>query len=83
MGLRAMVNKVVCHRDMYLLVLHDMEDGAGGEGEGLRIIIINSVPNRPGARRGPAGGLPRAPDGTGRLAVVRPVRAKGRTAVFG
>ena len=42
-----------------------------------------SVPNRPGARRGPAGGLPRAPDGTGRLAVVRPVRPKGRTAVFG
>ena len=27
-------------------------------------------------------GLPRAPDGTGRLAVVRPVRPKGRTAVF-
>ena len=42
-----------------------------------------SVRNRPGARRGPAGGLPRAPDGTGRLAVVRPVRPKGRTAVFG
>ena len=39
-----------------------------------------SVPNRPGARRGPTGGLPRAPDGTGRPAVVRPVRAKGRTA---
>ena len=37
-----------------------------------------SVPNRQGAPRGPAGGLPRAPDGTGRLAVlyspiVRPV----------
>ena len=28
------------------------------------------------------GGLPRAPDGTGRLAVVRPGRFKGRTAVF-
>ena len=46
-------------------------------------IVGISVPNRPGARRGPAGGLPRAPDGTGRLAVVRPVRPKGRTAVFG
>ena len=42
-----------------------------------------SVRNRPGARRGPAGGLPRAPDGTGRPAVVRPVLPKGRTAVFG
>ena len=42
-----------------------------------------SVRNRPGARRGPAGGLSRAPDGTGRLAVVRPVLPKGRTAVFG
>ena len=41
-----------------------------------------SVRSRPGARRGPAGGLPRAPDGTGRLAVVRPGRFKGRTAVF-
>lgn len=41
MSLRAMVNKVVCHHDMYLLVLHGMEDGVGGEGEGLRIIIIN------------------------------------------
>ena len=39
-----------------------------------------SVRNRPGARRGPAGGLPRAPDGTGRLAVVRPILPKGRTA---
>ena len=45
--------------------------------------VVSSVPNRPGARRGPAGGLPRAPDGTGRLAVVRPVRPKGRTVVFG
>ena len=35
-----------------------------------------SVRNRPG-------GLPRAPDGTGRLAVVRPVRPMGRTAIFG
>ena len=43
----------------------------------------NSVRNRPGALRGPAGGLPRAPDGTGRLAVVHPVRPKGRTVVFG
>ena len=41
-----------------------------------------SVLSRLGARRGPAGGLPRAPDGTGRLAVVRPGRFKGRTAVF-
>ena len=40
-------------------------------------------PTSPGARRGPAVGLPRAPDGTGRLAVVRPVLPKGRTAVFG
>ena len=39
-----------------------------------------SVPNRPGARRGPAGVLPRAPDGTGRLSVVRPGRPKCRTA---
>ena len=45
--------------------------------------VSPSVLNRPGARRGPAGGLPRAPDGTGRLAVVRPVLPKGRTAVFG
>ena len=29
------------------------------------------------------GGLPRAPDGTGRLSVVRPRLPKGRTAVFG
>ena len=36
-----------------------------------------------GGPAGPAGGLPRAPDGTGRLAVVRPVLPKGRTAVFG
>ena len=28
----------------------------------------------------PSGGLPRAPDGTGRLPVVRPGRPKGRTA---
>ena len=45
--------------------------------------MLGSVPNRPGARRGPTGGLPRAPDGTGRLVVVRPVRPKGGTAVFG
>ena len=50
--------------------------------EGVVKILLDSVPNRPGARRGPAGGLPRAPDGPGRLAVVRPVRPKGRTAVF-
>jgi len=42
-----------------------------------------SVRNRPGAPRGPPEGLPRAPDGTGRLAVVRPGRPQGRTAVFG
>ena len=29
------------------------------------------------------GGLPRAPDGTGQLSVVRPGQPKGRTAVFG
>ena len=34
------------------------------------VILIISVPSRPGARRGPVGGLPRAPDGTGRLSVV-------------
>ena len=44
---------------------------------------VPSVRSRPGARWSPAGGLPRAPDGTGRLAVVRPVLPKGRTAVFG
>jgi len=44
---------------------------------------VASVPNRPGGRWGPAGRLPRAPDGTGGLAVVRPVRPKGRTAVLG
>ena len=33
-------------------------------------------------RRRP-GGLPSAPGGTGRLAIVRPGRPKGRTAVFG
>ena len=48
----------------------------------LKALLI-SVHNRPGARRSTAGGLPRAPDGTGRLAVVRPVLPKGRTAVFG
>ena len=43
-----------------------------------------SVPSRPGARRGPAGGLPRAPDGTGRLSVVRPGRPRaGRRALQG
>ena len=42
-----------------------------------------SVRRRPGARRGPGGGLPRAPDGTGRLAIVRPGRPKRRTAVPG
>ena len=36
-----------------------------------------------GARGGPAGRLPRAPDRTGRLSVVRPGRPKCRTAVFG
>ena len=44
---------------------------------------VISVPNHPGARRGPAGGLPRARDGMGRLSVVRPGRSKCRTAVFG
>ena len=43
----------------------------------------NSVRRRPGARRGPGGCLPRAPDGTGRLAVVRLGRPKRRSAVFG
>jgi len=50
---------------------------------GQMLMIRSSVPNRPGAPRGPAGRLPRAPDGTGRLAIVRPGRPKGRTAVFG
>ena len=39
--------------------------------------IGNSVPKRQGARRGPVGGLPRAPDGTGRLSMVRPGGPKG------
>ena len=43
---------------------------------------LTSVLSLPRARRGPAGGLPRAPDGTGRLAVVCPGCCKGRTAVF-
>jgi len=46
-------------------------------------VLALSVPNRPGARRGPVGGLPRAPDRTGRISVVHPGRPKGRTAVFG
>ena len=45
--------------------------------------VAPSVPNRPGAWQGPVGGLPRAPDGTGRLSVVRPGRLKSRTVVFG
>jgi len=49
---------------------------------GVEELLSFSVRSRPGARRGPAGGLPRAPDGTGRLTVVRPGRFKGRTAVF-
>ena len=51
--------------------------------QSLMIVDEDSVRSRPGARRGPAGGLPSAPDGTGRLAIVRPGRPKGRTAVFG
>jgi len=41
--------------------------------------FTSSVPNRPGAR----GGLPRAPDGTGRLSIARPGQSKGRAAIFG
>jgi len=41
--------------------------------------FTSSVPNRPRAR----GGLPRAPDGTGRLSIVRPGQSKGRASVFG
>ena len=52
-------------------------------GEGVLGVIVDSVRRRPGARRGPGGGLPRAPDGTGRLAIVRPGRPKRKTAVFG
>ena len=44
------------------------------------IIHFISVPSRPGARRGPTGGLPRAPDGTGRLSVVRLGRPQGGAA---
>jgi len=36
-----------------------------------------------GAGRGPAGGLPRALDGTRRLFVVRPGRSKRRTVALG
>ena len=39
----------------------------------LQRTATSSVPNRPEAPWGPAGGLPRTLDGTGRLAVVRPV----------
>ena len=42
----------------------------------------SSVPNCPGAGRGSAWGMPRVPDGTGRLSVANPSRPKGRTAVF-
>ena len=61
---------------------HDIQDRRVDD-VGEWLLTTDSVRNRPGARRGPAGGLPRAPDGTGRLAVVRPVLPKGRTAVFG
>ena len=40
------------------------------------LLLQHSVPNC-------SGGMPSALDGTGRLAVVRPVRPKGRKAVFG
>ena len=49
---------------------------------GIEWSTLDSVRSRPGAQRGPAGGLPRAPDGMERLAVVRPGRFNGRTAVF-
>ena len=74
--------------EVELGVVDDLRDGGIGVSKGPMGINTKefssvSVLNRPGARRGPAGGLPRAPDGTGRLAVVRPVLPKGRTAVFG
>jgi len=47
-----------------------------GKTTGKTCLPLSSVPRRPG-------GLPRAPDGTGRLTVVGPGRPKGRTAVFG
>jgi len=33
----------------------------------LQLNVILGVPNSPGARRGPVGGMLRAPDGTGRV----------------
>jgi len=43
----------------------------------LILVIGASVPNRAGARWGPAGGLPRAPDGMARdgAAICSPSRA--------
>jgi len=44
------------------------------------LFLLFSVPKRPGAPRDPVAGMPRTPDGTGR---VRPVRPRGRPAGFG
>ena len=50
----------------------------------VSILSLSSQCSQPSrAWRGPAGGLPRAPGGTERLAVVRSGSPKGRTAVFG
>ena len=44
--------------------------------------VANSVRNGPGPRQGPAGGLPRAPDGTGRQNAVHTRPSNLRTAVL-
>jgi len=57
--------------------------GCGAGLSSLLFLLLN-VPDRPGTPRGgPAGGLPRAKDGTERLSVVRPARPKGWSAIFG
>jgi len=48
-------------------------------GGGVGMLVI-SVPNHPGGRRGNVGGLSRSSEGTGRLSIVRPGRPKGRKA---
>ena len=44
---------------------------------------VSSVPNGPGARQGPADGLPRARDRTGRQKICRPRPQNIKTAVLG
>ena len=77
------VKRLPADDDLNLVEMPFLEYSSLHWGAHAKIELSGSVRNRPGARQGPAGGLPRAPDGTGRLAVVRPVRPKGRTAVFG